>query len=151
VCHDVQVPRYCQVNCRQVPFPDTTLQQFPSELTVKVSGLDKTKYKDQLKQLVLMVKPNDKFQAAMSDPSQRPKGSDALFNSVSKTDKTIAVVKAIGFMLSSGQSVLTLPPGFKAGDSVEIDLALQPASSSKDPTISAAGTSTDFPDLNTSD
>jgi hypothetical protein len=150
VCHDVQVPVYCQVNCRQVPFPDTVLQHFPSTITVKVKGLGKAKVSDVLKQLVLIAKPNDKFRAAMDDPSQRPKGSDPIFNSVQKSDHTIIVLKAQNFVLSAGQKVLELPSTFKPGDDVEIDLAVE-AASAKDAQISAAGTSTDFPPLNTSD
>src|SRR5262249_40534925 len=93
VCRQVEVPRYCQVNCRDVPFPDTVLQRLPSAITVRIKGLDKAKFEDQLKQLVLVVKPNDKFRAAMDDASQRPKGSDAIFNSVEKADMTIVVLR----------------------------------------------------------
>ncbi|HUP57204.1 MAG TPA: hypothetical protein VM598_07105 [Bdellovibrionota bacterium] len=145
VCRDVEVPRYCQVNCRQVPYEDSRVDKHPSSITLRVKGLSRTEWKKQLRQLVLAIKPNAAFQSAIDNPAERPKGSDAIFNSVTKLDKTIAIAKAKGFHLAKGQAVLELPANFKPGDAIDLVLVLEPTSAKEQ--LSAAGTKTDLPAL----
>ena len=148
ICETVEVPQYCRVNCRNVAFEDSTTSDIKSPVVVTIKGVSADQSK-KFKELMFGVKTNSQFQDAMVNPGKRPAKAKALFDQVSKDDKTIIVLRAKGFKLRAGQNFLNLASDFKAGDAVAIDLEVESAGESGT-VFSAAGTSVDFPELHTS-
>ena len=148
VCRTVSTPRYCDVNCREVPFQDSVSTDTLSPVTLTVSG--SSDILDNIKQLELGVKGNSELARLIQNPQQRPKDSAPLFESLSASDKSVMVLRAKGLRLVRGQNFLSLPAHFKRGDSIKIDLQVESAGV-KDEILSSVGSETDLPDLQTSE
>jgi hypothetical protein len=143
VCSQVYVSRTCDTNCRLEPVTHEHDDTITSPITVSLKGVTNA---GDVQGLHLGVKTNSKFVAAFDDPTQRPKGAEDLWNSLSKTDKTILVGAAKGLKLAPNQNFLVLPADFKPGDAVSIEAQFEPSSNSGTG-LSAVGTSVDFPAL----
>lgn len=147
VCQTHVKVRYCDTNCRQEPFTDSTETHFTSPLTIEIQGVDQSN-KSLIKKLALGVHTNQAFKAAVEIPSLRPKNSEGLFESVKATDQILLVMQAKGLKLRSTSSLLNLPLGFKKGDPILLQVEVENTSSEM---LSAIGTSETLPDLASSD
>jgi len=145
VCHWEDVPRYCDVNCRQVPYQDSRVYDRSSAVTVKVSGVSGGKIND----LAIGARTNSAYEGLFNTAVSKPKEIEDVLKTLSKDDKSLLVLKAEGLQLRGGQKFLELPPGFKAGDPVSVDVAVEPSGSQKK-TWSALGSASNFPVLNES-
>jgi hypothetical protein len=142
VCQSEYVSRTCDTNCREEPYQVRHETPIQSAISLEIKGGDASKVEN----LSLGVKTNDKFIAAFDDPTQRPKNLGYLWDSLSKTDKTVLVMKSKGFQLVKGQSFLDVPADFRPGDTVKVEVQIEPSGSDQDG-VTAVGTSTDFPAL----
>jgi hypothetical protein len=150
VCGYESVPRYCQVNCRQVPYTESNTVKIESPVAVRVTLAGGAAIRqDAIQSLQIGVKPTGKFVEAFNNPSMRPKHYEYLFDSLHPADRTLVVLAGNGIRLANDQNFLVLPPNFRAGDPVSIELQLVPGGGQNQ--VSAVGTAADFPVLNTSD
>lgn len=148
VCGYESVPRYCDTNCREVPYTDSRTQQMGSPVIIKLVGISDEDLK-KVKSLNLGVKTNDKFQEAIRNIKKAPKKLRDAFKNLKAEDRTLVVLVAKGYRLREGQDFLRLADNFKAGDQVMIELQVEPTGGSKE-VHSALGSTVDFPALHTS-
>ena len=139
VCHQEQYPRYCQENCREVPFQDSRKISHASSVTVTVTGGAAKDIKD----LVLGAKTNGAYTAIFHNASQKPADIEAVLKNLTETDKTLVVLKSKTLKLVDTSSILILPADFKAGDPVNFELKVTAGADKSG--ISAIGTAADLP------
>lgn len=141
-------PRFCDTNCRNVPYWDSETFRSTSNILVRVKGVPQESW-DDIEEIMLGARTNSKFQEAMEKPSTQPEKIQAVLKQLEKTDKTVLLLKAKGFRLRASQDFLKLPENFDSGDPVTIELDVEPTGSGKTE-ISAIGSEVNFPDLHTS-
>jgi hypothetical protein len=130
-----------------VPYTASKTTKTESPVTIRLTGSIPAKA---IKELALGVKTNGKFQSLLDNPASQPKELQEVLKGILKTDRTLLMLKAKGLRLKPGQNFLALSPDFKAGDAVQIEVAVEPIGSKKD-VISVLGSPTDLPALQTSD
>jgi hypothetical protein len=147
-CDWVTVPRYCDVNCRQVPYQDSRTYDRSSQVTVTVKGTGSVP-NGKILGFTLGVHTNNAYQGLFNAQVQKPKEIQELLKTLSPQDKTLLLLKSEGYQLVGGQRFLELAPDFKAGDPVSIEVNVEPASNASNK-LSGLGSGTAFPALHTS-
>ena len=149
VCRLEQFPRYCSVNCREVPYTAVDTQDRASAVSVKIKGIQTDAKDSGISQVFLAVRTNEQFRKDVADPANAPKDLQAVLKTLAKEDNTLLVVSAKNYMLVGGQTFLNLPTDFAAGKPVSIEVQVQSVSDKN--AISALGTPVNFPALQTND
>jgi len=145
-CGYETVPQYCDVNCREVPYADSSRSHTYSQIGVKLVGVTQEQAKN-IKEIALGVRTNGKFQKLVAQLADAKPAVQALFRDVHADSNTLVALKAKGFRLKAGQDFLRLN-GFTRGANVEITLEVEPTGTDKVET-SVLGSSENFPELKT--
>ena len=148
-CGYEQVPRYCDVNCREEPYTESSTTKTVSPVVARIRGITGSNKNAQVTGLWLGAATNAKFQQAFSDYSARPKGLESLFNLFKRSDKTLLVMQAKGLELVQGQDFLNLSSNFSRGDTIQLNVTVRETSSTSKQ-VSAVGTNEALPNLSTS-
>ncbi|MGK5086212.1 hypothetical protein WDW86_01535 [Bdellovibrionota bacterium FG-2] len=148
VCQNVMVPRYCEVDCHDVPYQDSSDQYFPSRVFVKLEGISAAEV-GTVNELQFGANTNASFHADVHNAQKLPKKLRASFADLSIADQTLLVMKAKGFKMVSDTGFLKLPADFKRGDDVSITIQVEKTGNS-DVVVSSMGTTAELPVLHTS-
>ncbi|HLE00663.1 MAG TPA: hypothetical protein VJB59_10420 [Bdellovibrionota bacterium] len=147
-CGYESVPRYCEVNCRQEPFTDSSTSRTISPIIVNLHGVD-AKDAKKIKEVALAVKTNHKFREALQNQENQHKKARSVLKSLNQDANTILVLKAKGYRLSPQENFLSLATDFNKGDKVVIHVNVE-STGSKETAYSGLGSKDDFPELHTS-
>ncbi|HUP55921.1 MAG TPA: hypothetical protein VM598_00610 [Bdellovibrionota bacterium] len=98
--------------------------------------------------LKLGVRTTSGFVEAFDEPSRRPDGFGHLWEALTREDRTLIMLRARGLRLVPGQQFMALPREFRRGDTVRLEIAVEPAVGENDAEIlSVAGSTESFPKL----
>lgn len=150
-CGYEDVPKYCDTNCRQIPYTESSTRKTVSPVKIDMTRKDGGGVrKNRIDGLYFGVNTNAKFRDAIDHPSSQPEGTEFLFRDLTRDDDTLLVLKAKGYRLAAGQSYLRLPEDFKAGDVIRMNVLIERTGDSDDTIYSAVGSVDQFPELHTS-
>ncbi len=101
---------------------------------------------ERLRELKIGVRTTAAFVEAFTEPSRRPQGFGHLWDELDPAHKTVLVLRAKGLRLVRGQRFLEIPRDFRRGDTLRLDIQVEPAGTENE-IVSATGTTENFPEL----
>jgi hypothetical protein len=147
----VEIPVFDRENCEPDASPAQEARPVTSRISASIRTADgKPVPAAAIEHLVVGVRANERFRAAMTDPESW--GADGpLLSQLDREDRTVVLLWARGYRLAPNQNFLRLDPGFEPGREIRLDLVIESTGASifaqREQTLSAAGTKAELPSL----